>query len=398
MDTEILINAVISLGLGAAALALIIFMHLQGSSKRSSRAFILVMTNFALAAIFSAIMLLDVGEDTSLLLAKMVGFCLIMSYASFLYLTMILIKGDVSKTTLTTNMFFSMFFFIALISGYFMEVEGSNGAYLLSGVGLTVLISTTSALAIITTVLLLMNYGSASDERKVQSLLFIIAVMSPLSFETMVAFLRYLGAEGPMIIHPIESVVFIVIMTYIALRYQLKAFRPKIVPVDTGRPAEASPMDIQGKSYIVESRNSNMAYSILIEELGKGAEGLVVSREHPDRIREQHRLDKTRLIWLTNSLGQDNVDPTNLSIVQRMLSEFQEITKRPIVLVDGIEVFLLNNKRERVLQMLFDLRDEFITSEGTLILSVDPRTVEESVLAMLEKDFGVLQDMERLTS
>jgi hypothetical protein len=397
MDAEILLNLIFLLALALVAIVLSVFIQIRGSTKKRSRAFVLVMMDFALAAIFSCVMLLDVGESASLLLARIAAFCYIMSYTSFLYLVLILIRGDVSKTTLTTRMFFLSFLIIAIFSGFTIEIEQvGEGSWALSGAGLMLIVSMTAALAIVSSLLLLSQYDKDENNcRKEQSVLFILAVTSPLYLEISIGVLLLLGMDDLVIVHPIESTGFVLFLAYATLKYQIKVVLPSSKPSAVIEMAKTAQRNVHGKSYIVESRKSSIAYSILVEEINRGAEGLVVSREHPDRIRESYGLAKMRIIWLTNFPGQDHIDPTNIMIIQRTISDFLETSKRPVVLMDGVEVFLLDNKVSGVLQMLFDLRDEFITSEGTFILSVDPRTIEEPVLAMLEKDFDVLQNIDR---
>ncbi len=145
-----------------------------------------------------------------------------------------------------------------------------------------------------------------------------------------------------------------------------------------------------GQGYLFEAKRSDRAYEVLLDALREGREGLVVSREHPDIVRQKYSLAKTPIVWLTSHPGSERVDPTNLSILQHTVNEFLKRSKEAVILLDGVEYLILNNRMEKVLQVILTLKDEVAISEGILLLPVDPETFETRALALLERDFEIV--------
>ncbi len=145
-----------------------------------------------------------------------------------------------------------------------------------------------------------------------------------------------------------------------------------------------------GQGYLFEAKRSDRAYEVFLDALREGKEGLVISREHPDIVRQKYSLAKTPIVWLTSHPGSERVDPTNLSILQHTVNEFLKRSKEAVILLDGVEYLMLNNRMEKVLQVVLTLKDEVAISEGILLLPVDPETFETRALALLERDFEIV--------
>jgi len=72
------------------------------------------------------------------------------------------------------------------------------------------------------------------------------------------------------------------------------------------------------------------------------------------------------------------------------VTEFMKKGINAAVIIDSLEYIMENNPPEEVMMMLYDLRDEIQVTNSTLVLSVDPETLDPQYVALLEREFQVL--------
>ncbi|UCE45491.1 MAG: DUF835 domain-containing protein [Methanobacteriota archaeon] len=127
--------------------------------------------------------------------------------------------------------------------------------------------------------------------------------------------------------------------------------------------------------------------------------GLVVTRMYPDRIREAHGLQVTPIVWLTESTGDRRIPPTSVALMTDTMTRFMESNPNSIVLLDGIEYLLTFNDFNRVLKSLDSLSETVWITKSRLLISLNPKVLEQRQLAMMERDRVVVRgtdEIERL--
>jgi archaellum biogenesis ATPase FlaH len=72
------------------------------------------------------------------------------------------------------------------------------------------------------------------------------------------------------------------------------------------------------------------------------------------------------------------------------VNEYLRQGEKAVVIIDSLEYIMENNDPHKVMRMLFDLRDEIIMTASTLIISLDPDTIEDQKMAYLEREFNVV--------
>jgi hypothetical protein len=115
------------------------------------------------------------------------------------------------------------------------------------------------------------------------------------------------------------------------------------------------------------------------------AQGLIVTRQFPDDVREKYFLHTTPILWLTTIAGNENMDPAKLSLLTDQILNFMEKSENGIVLVDGIEYLITSNDFQRVLKAVEMWTESTMASTTRLILSIDPKAYGEKELAVLER-------------
>jgi hypothetical protein len=145
-----------------------------------------------------------------------------------------------------------------------------------------------------------------------------------------------------------------------------------------------------GNVYLVEERRPRLSYELFEQSLSAGCRGLVVSRELPKRIQADRNLGDSRVVWLTNLVGEGRINPTAIGILMSQVRSFIESNERTIVLLDGLEYLVSLNTYDRMLQFMNQLRDVVMTNESSLVVPIDPRTLSEREIALLERNLEVI--------
>jgi len=145
-----------------------------------------------------------------------------------------------------------------------------------------------------------------------------------------------------------------------------------------------------GNVYLVEERRPRVSYDLFDKALGSGFEGLVVTRDFPKKVAAERGLASSRMLWLTNLVGEGRVNPTAIGILMNHLRTFIEGRPKSVIMLDGLEYLVSLNTYDRMLQFMHQLRDIVATNECILVVPVDPRTMSEREVAMFERSMEVV--------
>jgi len=133
-----------------------------------------------------------------------------------------------------------------------------------------------------------------------------------------------------------------------------------------------------------------VSYELFEHALSSGCAGLVITRDFPKKLLTEKELDSCRMVWLTNLVGEGRINPTAIGILMSQVRAFIESQKRTAIIVDGLEYMVSLNTYDRMLQFMHQLRDMVVTNDCVLIVPVDPRTMSEREIALLERNLEVV--------
>ena len=145
-----------------------------------------------------------------------------------------------------------------------------------------------------------------------------------------------------------------------------------------------------GNVYLVEERRPKASFDMFEHGLSSGCCGMVVTRELPKKITGDRNIGDSKVVWLTNLVGDGRINPTAIGILMSQLRSFIESNPRTVVIIDGLEYLISLNTYDRMLQFLNQLRDVVMTNESSLIVPLDPRTLSEREVALLERNLEVV--------
>ena len=140
-----------------------------------------------------------------------------------------------------------------------------------------------------------------------------------------------------------------------------------------------------GNVYLVEERRPKVSFELFDQQLSAGYSGLIVTRDLPKKLLSEHGIGDCRMLWLTNLVGEGRINPTAIGILMSQVRNFVEGARNTVVVLDGLDYLITLNTYDRMLQFMHQLRDTVVTNDCILIVPMDPRTVGQRELALLER-------------
>ena len=164
-------------------------------------------------------------------------------------------------------------------------------------------------------------------------------------------------------------------------------------PVIHAAAGEHFPIE-RGFIYLVKEKRPNIAFAVFNEAVSHGAKGMLVVREHPNRLRQIHFFNANKILWLTRRVGVDHIDPTELSLLSLEITKFVGTSQKSVVLLEGIEYVITQNDFESVLRFVNHLHDFVLAHDSAVIIVIDPRVLSTRELALLERSGRVVEPAE----
>jgi hypothetical protein len=165
------------------------------------------------------------------------------------------------------------------------------------------------------------------------------------------------------------------------------------LPAIRTSPNEGFPVE-RGFVYLVKEKRPGISFAMFNEAVAHGAKGMVVTREHPNRLKQTHDFRAEKILWLTRRVGEDHVDPTELIRLSMNVSKFIEGNPKTVVLVEGLEYLITQNDFETVLRFVNHLHDFVLAHDCAVIIVLDPRVLSTRELALLERSARVVESGE----
>jgi hypothetical protein len=158
-------------------------------------------------------------------------------------------------------------------------------------------------------------------------------------------------------------------------------------------PASRELPELQRSStYLVKEETPAMSYRLFIRTIAAGVKGFCITRTYPEKVRQQFGLPGVPILWLSNVGKEDTVRPKDLEKLSLSLEQFIS-QEKGIVVIDGIEYLITNNNFITVLRLVQALRDQVAMHGAILLFSVNPSTLDEHQLHLLEREVDQVVDL-----
>ena len=162
------------------------------------------------------------------------------------------------------------------------------------------------------------------------------------------------------------------------------------LPVIRAAPGERFPIE-RGFVYLVKEKRPAIAFAMFNEAVSHGAKGMMVVREHPNRLKQSHEFKAEKIVWLTRRVGTDHIDPTELSHLSMNISKFIESTEKTVVMIEGLEYLITQNNFETVLRFVNHMHDFVLSHDCAVIIVLDPRVLSMREIALLERSAKIVE-------
>jgi hypothetical protein len=377
------------------ALAMGAYVLFRNPHQGISRAFFGVMALLSISSALDYLFLTAPSLEQARLMVRPLIFCLVCMFGGFLYLaTFFSLRSDCAVITRNWGRYVAVVISSGIISAlFFVNVQmGDFGWFTpnsleMLGVGLFMLIYLGFALRLLWAA----HRGNRDPAYGKLAAALTLAMAVPFVYPLMISFLELAGISFPTPMAPANMVASTVFF-YAIVRERLFDIRPsddfsrvKFKPISTNLE--------KGRSYAVEEKGTDTSFRIFASELSAGRKGLIVSRRHPDQIREEFGLKNTPIIWLAHRPVKEAVSPSNLQLLERTITRFMSEGRNTVVLVEGLDKLILETSSEKAMRFMFALGDEALVRGSRLILSFDPNGLSERDLALLMRDMVVLDHM-----
>jgi hypothetical protein len=135
-----------------------------------------------------------------------------------------------------------------------------------------------------------------------------------------------------------------------------------------------------GKVYSFEERNESRrrAFRLFSDSVKHNRQGILISTIYPKRIRNNYNLQKTPILWLSESDEEyeGKINPKELDALGQSLDLFLEKANNPILLFEGIKLLVIENGATKVVELLKSLSSKAKETNATIFFSLRGEEVD----------------------
>lgn len=145
----------------------------------------------------------------------------------------------------------------------------------------------------------------------------------------------------------------------------------------------------KGHAYLLTESQPKKSLQLMKEYSRLGYDGMVISRLSPEQVRK--KLKKQKILQLSTATKEDSIPPDNVVNILLRMKEFMTSKKDSILLLDGLDYIAFQNTFEDALNLIQKLIESVILYKGILLVSVNPKSLEEKELVLLEEEMELLE-------
>lgn len=157
------------------------------------------------------------------------------------------------------------------------------------------------------------------------------------------------------------------------------------------QPIYATPKE--GNCYIVREHKPDKSLKIFSAVASRSQKGLCIARTEPSTIKNSVHGNNISFLFLSRSeenIYHENCIQPDLSRIQSAIKEFMDINKNGIILLDGINYLISQNEFGKVLRFIQSIRDDVSPKRFSLIMPIDPDTMDTKEYKQLEAEMQVI--------
>lgn len=143
-----------------------------------------------------------------------------------------------------------------------------------------------------------------------------------------------------------------------------------------------------GKCYM-QTSNEEVVFKIFADLILHDVPGLCFTRENPQKLVSEYGINK-ECIRVISSKPLDGFEAVrDIQALSLLISEFLELHKNSIVLLDGLEYLISHSSFDSVFHFIQEKRFDFIGANAVLLIPLDPVTLTEKECALLASELEI---------
>ncbi len=387
--------SLLPLSIGIVCLCLGIYILIRNEDQRISQAFMISMCMVLMNCAAQFLLANAPDEQSAESFGQVMYFTGILVFASFLYMALDLVFDSKKQRVLEKKyhsyiVIFAMALASAIIAGPF--ALGSFGYWPEASYSLLAWLVMLGVLAVIP-VLMLISISNRSSDNVMQQRTSVVTLGTIVPF-LLICLDMFMVWSGIEIVHLMSLGM---LLSAFIFAFEIRSNpRSLCKPVETEVESEPTKeMNIKlvpGRCDLVKSKKVDLSYRMFVSEIAAGNKGLLITRVHPEQIRERYGLIKTPILWLSGQPGPDRLDPASLSIVQHTMIDFLQKCPQSVILLDGLEYLATENQVDKVLRLIYSVHDAVVITGSKLIVPIDPNILSTKDMAFFEREFYVIED------
>jgi hypothetical protein len=150
---------------------------------------------------------------------------------------------------------------------------------------------------------------------------------------------------------------------------------------------------VEGTSYLVKEPKFEKSLKLFLASLARNVNGLCITRTDPAQLKNSFNVNRVKVFWLTkpdDTKCTENYVQPDLSSLQMIIKEFMGRNSRGVIMIEGLNYIISNNNFNIVLRFIQAIRDDVAKMKCTLIIPLEPGTMEQREYKLLECELQVI--------
>jgi hypothetical protein len=151
-----------------------------------------------------------------------------------------------------------------------------------------------------------------------------------------------------------------------------------------------------GTLYLLKGKEEARSRELTAGLMAAGYRLLVVSPRPLGAVKDQHEVGNDCVLTLTESVGQNCLDPENLTVLTDTITKFIEGGTPSAFLIEDLALLKQKNEFPKVLRLVGFLYESLAMHRGIGLIVIDPQSWERTELAFLGKEGSMVDEKDRV--
>jgi PAS domain S-box-containing protein len=144
----------------------------------------------------------------------------------------------------------------------------------------------------------------------------------------------------------------------------------------------------RGNAYLVKETHIDKGLDVLSDLLKAGYKGLIITRTPPTKMKQVIGEDLP-IVWLSEKRYDKMTIPPNFFLIEKTIENY--LDRNRVVLLDRLDYLILKNGFKKTMEFIQRLSETFFINKAILILSMDPKILDEREMRLLNKEVAEIK-------